>query len=230
MRSGFLAVCLLCLALSSPAAAQQGIPGANKLYFGLLGGIVIAPDEDLDGANGFSAVSSHETGFTFGGTLGYKFGFGPRVEAEFTYRRNRLSSLDVSNDGGVGTALGFGDLSNSTVSSGGTLWSMSGMLNGWFDFHITPTWVPYVGGGIGFTHASIDPDGSGIVLVDGSDSNFAAQAGVGMAFMHGEFLTFSLDYRYLRTLELDFQDAATGSTVNAVYQTHNIMFTVRGAF
>ena len=76
---------------------------------------------------------------------------GPRVEAEFTYRRNSLDTLEVENDGGLGTALGFGDLSNTTVSSGGTIWSMSGMLNGWFDFHVTPSWVPYVGGGAGVT-------------------------------------------------------------------------------
>ncbi|MDH3702512.1 MAG: porin family protein [Alphaproteobacteria bacterium] len=230
MRSGILAACVLCLAISSPAAAQQSIPGANKPYFGLLGGITIAPDEDIDGANGLSGVSSQETGFAFGGVAGYKFGFGPRIEAEFMYRRNRLSSLQLTNDGGLGTALGFGDLSGTTVSTSGTLWSMSGMLNGWFDFHITPAWVPYVGGGAGFTHASISNDGSSVVLIDGSDSNFSAQAGAGIAFIHGEFLTFSLDYRYLRTLELDFQDSVTGSTVNATYQTHNIMFTIRGAF
>ena len=230
MRSGILAACLFCLAISSPAAAQQPIPGANKLYFGAIGGVVIAPDADLDGANGFSAVSTHETGFTFGGVLGYKFSFGPRVEAEFTYRRNRLSNLEITNDGGLGTALGFGDLDGTTVTTSGTMWSMSGMVNGWYDFHITPIWVPYVGGGIGFTHASIDHDGGGIVIVDGSDSNFAAQAGVGVAFIHGDYLTFSLDYRYLRTLELDFQESATGTAVNATYQTHNIMFTMRGTF
>ncbi len=230
MRSGFLATCLFCLVLSSPAAAQKPTPGGDKFYFGLLGGVVVAPDEDIDGTNSFSGNQSYETGFTFGGVFGYKFPFGPRVEAEFTYRRNSLDTLEVENDGGLGTALGFGDLSNTTVSSGGTIWSMSGMLNGWFDFHVTPSWVPYVGGGAGVTYASISSDGSGLNLIDGSDTQFAAQLGVGIAYLHGDFLTFSLDYRYFRTLEMEFSDTATGAGVDATYHTHNIMFTMRGAF
>lgn len=230
-----LAACLLCFAISFQAGAQERSSSWGDWYFGMHGGITFAPTVNLsDSASGIDFDVEVEDGFVFGGALGYKFdfgaGFGPRFEVEATYRRNSLSALNVTSDGGIGTSLGIADLDGTVILIDGSFWSVSAMANGWLDVPLLGNWMAYAGVGVGITHAAIDPEGLSLVLVDDQDQQFSYQGGVGIGYVQNKDLTYSLDYRYFRALEMSFQDAIFGNTLKGNYESHNFIFTVRGNF
>lgn len=189
------------------------------LYAGLHAAAVILPDTKFVG-NGSELNYSFDPGFTLGGSFGYAFNFGLRLETEVSYR--------------VVQAKNF-ELSGATFTGSGNIDSVSGMLNSWFDIKflsfLLGDWIPYVGGGAGVVHAWSNVGNIGIPIVLATDDKFAWQGGAGFAYRIHDSILFSIDYRFFRTFgSFSFDDPYYAEPFKAKYKVHSITFGFRGFF
>ena len=218
---------LLCVPLAlvlSPAQAAEGP------YVSLQAGASFLSDADNAGG-GVSIESSFDTGFNVGGAIGYGIrNSGIRIEGEVSYRVNDLDNLTVTNDGGVGAALGVGSLNGLSLAADGDVSALSGMVNVFYDFQLANSVKPYVGGGIGVARLSInDAAVLGITLVDDDDIVFAYQVGGGVGFEATPTTTIFLDYRYFATADPSFSDVLAGA-FDSEYASHNVSVGIRYNF
>jgi outer membrane protein OmpA-like peptidoglycan-associated protein len=183
----------------------------------------------LGGANGpffsnFNGSARYDSGFNAGGRLGLQYG--PwRVEEEYSYRRNGLSSF-----GGFFNPGGTNAFSGERVTH-------SIMTNVIYDFTIGWPVTPHIGFGIGavdnvdsISLNTVTLNGLGPTTVSGpggvfgrigagtpfpnptlggtflkgSQWNFGYQAIVGVRYDINPLLAFDLDYRYLATTSPTF--------------------------
>jgi outer membrane protein OmpA-like peptidoglycan-associated protein len=183
----------------------------------------------LAGANGpffsnFNGSARYDSGFNAGGRLGLQYG--PwRVEEEYSYRRNGLSSF-----GGFFNPGGTNAFSGERVTH-------SIMTNVIYDFTIGWPVTPHIGFGIGavdnvdsISLNTVTLNGLGLTTVSGpggvlgrigagtpfpnptlggtflkgSQWNFGYQAIVGVRYDINPLLAFDLDYRYLATTSPTF--------------------------
>lgn len=210
------------VALSSAAVhAQQN---ERPFYVGVQGGLTFLNDADNIGTN-LDLEQETDTGFNFGGVVGYRVFPSFRVEAEVTYRNNDADKLAIASDGGIGNAVGVGDLDGQTVDARGDTSSISGMINGWFDVPVGGRipFTPYLGGGIGL--ANVDYDNiriMGQTALDDDDTVFAWQLGAGVRYPLTEAVNLSLDYRYFATSDPDLRSIA-GEEFEGEYNSHNVI-------
>jgi OmpA-OmpF porin, OOP family len=186
-------------------------------------------DSGLVPANGpffsnFNGSARYDSGFNAGGRLGLQYG--PwRVEEEYSYRRNGLSSF-----GGFFNPGGTNAFSGERVTH-------SIMTNVIYDFTIGWPVTPHIGFGIGavdnvdsISLNTVTLNGLGLTTVSGpggvlgrigagtpfpnptlggtflkgSQWNFGYQAIVGVRYDINPLLAFDLDYRYLATTSPTF--------------------------
>ena len=98
------------------------------------GKVSMLQDADNTGG-GISIKSEYESGFGLSGQVGATFG-GIRVEGELLWSTNDADKLVVTNDGGVGVALGVGSLNGLTLDADGDVNAIALMANGYYDFPI----------------------------------------------------------------------------------------------
>lgn len=213
----------LALVLSSAQAAEGP-------YVSLQGGASFLSDADNVGG-GISIESNFETGFGLAGAVGYGIrNSGIRVEGEVSYRRNGLDKLTVTNDGGVGAALGVGSLNGLSLAADGNVSALSGMVNAFYDFRLANRVKPYVGGGVGVARLSInDAAILGVTVADDDDIVFAYQVGGGVGFEATPKTTIFLDYRYFATADPSFSDVL-GGAFESEYASHNVSVGLRYNF
>jgi opacity protein-like surface antigen len=133
-----------------------------------------------------------DTGFTLNGAIGRYLDDVRvlRLEAEALYDRNDVSNID-------GTKAS-GNISNASL-----------MFNFLYDIHINASWIPYLGGGIGYSRVSIDNLSSpGALLVDDSDDVFSWQFKGGIAYQFNPSMAMTVGYRYYGTDNLVFSGPA----------------------
>jgi OOP family OmpA-OmpF porin len=194
------------LGISSGVHAQQlGYP-VSGLYIGAAGGFNLKGNESIKNlssnlqslSSGLSTpnlnVGTNIGGAAFG-AIGWGFGNGLRVEAEFDYRGNSFNNLSGVNPAGFGA---------STKASGSErLWGP--MFNVAYDFvDVVPWLVPYVGVGIGYQRAHLSnftATGTSIALspvLSSSDTraSFAAQGILGAAVPIAQVPGLSLTAEY----------------------------------
>ena len=87
-------------------------------------------------------MSEYETGFKVAGTVGYELAEGFRVEGELFFARADVAKVSYK---GV-PAAGVID-----VPISGTADHLGAFANVWYDFDTGSDWIPYIGGGLGFT-------------------------------------------------------------------------------
>lgn len=210
-----LGVVALCVFAFAPSIAD-----AEGLYWGLNGGWSMLDDPSNTGDTGFSIDAETENGPFFAGTLGYGFG-NFRVEGEISYRKNDIDELEITQDAGVGVALGVGDLDGLVVDASGDARSLAFMASGFFDVPLRGGFKPYLGAGIGVANIAADASTLGVSIVDDDDTVFAYQLMAGIGYeVHPQIVFFS-GYRYFATEDPGFTDAA-GGDFDSEYQTHNI--------
>jgi opacity protein-like surface antigen len=180
-----------------------------------------------------------DTGFAVAGAIGRRVGDNWRLEGEIGYRRNALDRLSLVGfftdavDGGRGNDIG-GDMS-----------ALSFMANVFYDIPLDMPLRPYLGGGVGLAHlwsSASFPNiaaAAAVCLIlqpcdnipterfSGSDTVFAYQAGVGLAYEIISNLTASVDYRYFATSDPSFR---TGGAKIDSYSTHNVSLNFRYEF
>lgn len=182
---------------------QGNVSKAGNFYIGGLGGVTLVSDSDVsDEEEDVSAEASFDTGFVFGGTVGYDFGY-IRTEGEISYRQNDLDELSEQGE---------------TEKLDGDISSLSFMANGFFEYENESRFTPYAGGGIGIARVEIDNDESY------DDTVFAYQIGAGLSYAATDKLSLDLSYRFLGTTDPNFDD------FEAEYHSHNIVFGLRYNF
>ncbi len=169
-----------CFGRAGTAAAALILSGAvvgsaqaddKDWYASIFAGAVV-PVDDVDYTNGITTAETDlNTGFTFGGALGYKWndvdlgGFTPRTEIEVNYSENNVGSLDFSGNG-VGLETVFEGSQISSVSILGNLFIDGPEL---LDTGITP----YIGGGVGVAITNHDVFyNAGLNFNDDGDTSF----------------------------------------------------------
>ena len=132
-------------------------------------------------------VSAEEMSIGQRAAIGYRYGNGFRSEIELYYVRYEpeeavLSHLDI-HDPMLAAAVTLEDANNSAMVAGG-IDGLALMANVYYDIDTNSIWVPYLGGGAGFTLATLDTrvsilgkEGEG----SGTDAVLTFQAMAGVA-------------------------------------------------
>lgn len=152
-----------------------------------------------------NADIEYDTGFSFGGALGYDLGNNTRVEGEVAYRTADLDR--VSGPGG-------------SFALTGELNVFSFLVNGYYDIKVDAPVTPFITGGIGFANTEI-ADGDDSV----DDNVFAYQLGAGLSYAVDNQMTIDFGYRYMSTSDPEFEES--GVTMESEYGSHNFYVGLR---
>jgi len=163
-------------ALCTPAVASDAV----GWYLGLgagwdhLGNVQIryspgGPNDDLHGSD--SALIT--------GSFGYRMPIGLRLEVEAGWDRHDLKSTGVNSTGDNGRLSNF-----------------SGLLNAAYDWHLSQRWDFTLGAGVGVGRNDIDVTAPGVIVANGTHTNFMWQALAGFSYSISDNLDLTLDWRY----------------------------------
>jgi outer membrane protein OmpA-like peptidoglycan-associated protein len=227
--------------LSLPVAAQAQVAPVSGLY--IAGGVGTNYTEPFD-TNLLGSVGSDKLSFNWGwaaaGSIGWGFGNGLRVEAEISYRNNRVNNFIVGN--------------RFTNPAGGTLEQTTIMFNGFYDIPFGTNVAgigisPYVGGGVGFGWARFDDVNGRLnattrANITGTGEGFAIQAIGGVAFGLDQFvpgLALTTEYRFMyfqpssvtaaaNVNNAGFAAIASRSNYEPLMYNHSILVGLRYAF
>ncbi len=203
---------------------------ANDAYFSVHGGATNLNEADqTSDSTVFSTAADYDTGFYVGGAVGVKLS-SFRFEFELGYSQVDADTLEVTNDAGIGVALGLGSLTGLTISLDGDVNTLSYMVNAYYEFENKTNFTPFVGFGIGAATVDYnDIKTSGVLLVDDSDTVFAYKIGGGLDYKISESLNLIGNYYYLATNDLEFTDS-TSAKFESEYSSHNVNFGIRYFF
>lgn len=203
-------LCIVAVAFFAAPALAAGP------YVGGEAGAVFLSESTFTSPGGDTDLKT-KTGFGLGLLGGFDYGT-YRVEGEFAYRRNNNKE---ATSGGTTDPVG-GDYS-----------SMALMVNGYYDFRmVSPTFVPYIGGGLGGARVSLkatDP-ATGSADIDDDDILFAYQFATGVGFAVNKQLTLDLGYKYFATANPSFEPTGGGVKVDGEYASHNLFLGARYSF
>jgi OOP family OmpA-OmpF porin len=184
------------------SAAEQAGP-----YVSFGAGANFLNDADISGS-GASNRAKFSDGWATVGALGYAFDKNWRSEFELGYRRNDIDSLQ-----------GGGNAGN--VNS----WSFMG--NVLYDVDTGTKWTPYVGAGVGalrYRAAGLQPTATS--SLNDSDTVFAYQGILGIAYDVTPRTQFYVDYHYLRADDPSVS-SSTGANLDSEYHSNTILLGFR---
>ncbi|MDE0202901.1 MAG: porin family protein [Rhodospirillaceae bacterium] len=185
---------------------------------------------------GATVKSEHDTGYKFGGVLGYHLDSNIRIEGELFLARAEIAQI-------TNTAITLpGPLSSVRISDvaldpTGTAEQFGAMLNVWYDFEMDNDWTPYVGAGLGFIRVDqgdLDYDegklANAVLMALGqqqqlppglvpepsaTDSAFAYQLGAGVGYALSDTTTLHVGYRLQALNGLEFTGTNQAASVRA---------------
>ena len=200
--------------------------GPGVYYGSLFGGWTGLDDLMLSGDEGQIQLNN-DSGFNVGFAIGQIQGKNLRSEIEVTYRSNDLDGMTLNDLGGA-TQFLEGD---------GTIESISGMLNVFWDFTDVRTRMkPYLGFGFGGVSADADFQIDGDrTLGDGNDTSLAYQWIGGISYETRRFSDLFVEYRYFAADSLHFNTTLPASAIidgdgELEYRTSSVVFGVRMKF
>ena len=214
-----------------------GTPGEEGfnclLPIGLLGNVqllnfcLLGPGEEqtdpTPGTPATGAIPSErfqydfKNGFGGGVTFGYGFESGFRPELNINY-----STADV--DRFKLLSLGGTPVDQDAQKIDGKVETIRLMFNTWYDLNLG-RFVPYLGGGVGAQRTKTDLPG----IASGDDINFAFQLGGGLGFLLTDYLTLSLDYRYVSADNPKYR-TDYDTSLETEYESQNAGLSLRYAF
>lgn len=194
---------LLALAAGSQAQGQGKDP---KLWY-VAGGLGARWTDDLTVSGAISGKLSMKPGYTGNVSIGrYLDDIRVlRLEVEGIYARNNFAK--------AGTANASGNLDNTSV-----------MVNVLYDIQTDTPWVPFLGGGIGYSRVGMNKLETGsTTLVDSATNAFAYQFKGGVAYHFNDSMAATVLYRYFATDNLSFagSSAAPGTVKTGGIRSHN---------
>ncbi|MBU3992560.1 MAG: outer membrane beta-barrel protein, partial [Alphaproteobacteria bacterium] len=193
------------VSLATPAIARE-----KAWYIEADAGAVAFENSEITGAGTGSTLNT-ETGYDFGGIVGYDFGMF-RLEAEASYRRAHVQDYTV-----LGTQF--------TGNMPGGSSALSGMVNGMFDFGPDDGLQAFVGGGVGVGRGKVQAFAPIGANINDSDTRFAYQALAGIRYPLNESVDFGLKYRFFNIDNLSLIDAA-GTPVETRLRSHSLLATL----
>lgn len=212
----------LLVALTMLVSGALGATAADGPYVAVSGGANFLNDSDAS-EPGATGTFKFDTGFAFSGAVG--IAQGPwRAELEIIYQENDFDSATV-------TATIFGTTITASGKLEGDTSSLAFMANGYYDIDTGSPVKPYLGLGVGIARVEINDlriAGSSLTPVNVDDTVFAFQAIVGASYEINPNLDLTLNYRYFRTVNPEFDSG--GVTTEAEYQNHSLMAGVRYRF
>ncbi|MGI9433630.1 MAG: outer membrane protein [Geminicoccaceae bacterium] len=160
--------CLLvagALAFASPASAQETGP-LSGLSLGFVAGASFFFDQSFENGGANFDLKYNVPGYVIGGQVGYQIATNVRLEAEVSY-----AATDAEVDAsvlGIQVASNNFDISTLNLTTGAYL-------------DLWPIWVlvPYVGGGLGYSFATVDINGS---LPEQDQNNFMLYGEAGVPY------------------------------------------------
>jgi opacity protein-like surface antigen len=222
-RTYFLtaAACSLALAIGYCSRAQ-----AEGFYAGVQGGATFFNDDYTRVViPPLPTIGSHtnfDVGWLAGASGGYEWPIGLALEEEFTFRESHLDRVATS--GGP-------------IFTGGDAHSYSIMTNGYYRWHNSTPFTPYIGGGAGESTVVLNnlhpAFGTGTGSFGGDDAVFAYQGIGGVSYAFSPRLSLAAEYRYFATLRPGFQANVAGANnvkVAPDYSSHNVLLRVNYSF
>ncbi len=205
---------------------------------------------------GATVKSEHDTGYKFGGVLGYHLDSGIRVEGELFLARAEIGQI-------TNTDISVGDQSITGLAvpldPTGTAEQFGAMLNLWYDIETDSDWTPYVGAGLGLIRidqGDLDYDEGRLVQAvvgtlaasgapvppvsalppipkpSATDTAFAYQIGAGIGYALSETTTLQVGYRLQALNGLEFTGMNQAASVRAEtdLQVHFLEIGIRQLF
>jgi opacity protein-like surface antigen len=192
--------CLAILAVLAPANlcfAQDAPVSASGFYLSGSVGADSMPNISAK-VNSFPVTSSWKTGYALTLAGGYRWDFGLRTELEYSYRDEKVKAF------------------NFTSPWLGTQWDNSLMVNVLYELPTGFALRPYIGVGGGGSHMSWGDNfrNRGPIIYDGTDTKFAWQAMIGVAYALTPQIDITVDYRLKGSESFNFRGsfANTGVT------------------
>ncbi len=140
-----------------------------------------------------------DNGWRVGAAIGYSFSSILAIEGEISYLNQDFDHAELDCIGALPCGADF-DLDGDAA-----IWT--GMVNLIAGFPVGNFFRPYIGGGIGFAHVSLnDLDDIGPFDLDDSDTSFAAQAFAGIDLMLTDNMALGGRYRVLHIGDIDLSD------------------------
>lgn len=232
MKSGRAFALGIVFSALTAASGYAQVVGSDEPYTGPDGPYLRAEGgwshlNDMKGSgtgtnSGLRFDSKEDSGFMAGGAAGWKFGQ-LRMELGLDFSGYDVSSIAVSNDGGLGARLHTTSLSGANSSPSGRVHVLSGMVNTYWDFRTGTPFVPYIGIGIGAARDSLDSFSvAGKPLSNSSDVEFAYQPMVGVRYLLTDAIALGVEYRYFATVQPTFKDSS-GQPFNGRIESHNVL-------
>lgn len=166
-----------------------------------------------------SGTLEYRVGGNFSGHLGYRI-CNFRAEGELLFNYSPLSTVKVA-----GASISRHVSFTNPLRLGGQTVLGAGLINGYYDFYdeeMDPTWVPYVGLGIGYSYLRNTVSYTLPYLykqvfsltTKNNESSPVGQAILGISYYTSDDLSIGLDYRYITTKSL--------SDIHSRLQIHTI--------
>lgn len=211
----------LLVAGSSQAAEQTSSTGP---YFRAFGGYSLLEQPSIQGDNITNGPTGNGTGrgelstsggFWGGAAGGYHWGVF-RLEGMGSYESHSLGAFDSPQFSYVDTSGVRHTDRNAHPSLSGDLRIFTGFLNAVLDVKFGSAFEPFIGGGVGFAHVTMDnvtgsSNGNAFKLTDGSDTVLAFQALAGFAYRFTPTVAAELGYRFVTLNDPSFKDNLGGS-------------------
>jgi outer membrane protein OmpA-like peptidoglycan-associated protein len=201
------------IVISAGVVDAQQTPG---WYIGGQGGWTNLNSENptftTGGGGVFPFSANYDAGWNAGGTVGYEWPMGVRLEGEATYRQNNFSNITGP--------MGLG------VAPVGNVHSLALMANAIYDFMPNNRWTPYLGAGVGAANDTVsNVTLLGITSNSANSWEFAYQGIAGVKFAATPQISLALDFRYFGTTTPSYSIAG-GTWGNGGYNTENIMLNI----
>lgn len=186
------------LLISGSALAAQSLPEG----FYLQGQIGLSQLQGADfsgqiGGSSQSVATDFDDGYGLRFALGKEVvawsnsNIGTRIELEFAYQNNDADTVNFSGNGPAPEGNVSGDVSSASL-----------FANVLFDFKQSGKFTPFAGFGLGLTRSDLDVVYGPGVVIRGDDTNFAAQAIVGVSYAVNEQTSLVFDARYARAFDV----------------------------
>lgn len=202
-----------------------------------------------------TALNEYDTGYKLGGSLGYAFQSGLRIEVEAFHASAEVSKLTYSDV--VVPAINFQFRESTELSVSGAALQSAAMINVWYDFDTVGQWTPYIGAGYGelrIDFGDVDYDTNGLaqlvanailqasglpgapILPPGyvpelspKDTTTAYHFGGGVSWELSDSIQIQLGYRYQASGDIEFFGANSNATANArtEQKTHFVELGIR---
>jgi opacity protein-like surface antigen len=173
----------------------------SNWYISIHGGLKLGEDWEDETFDNYEIEFETDNGWRAGAAVGYSFSSIFAIEGEISYLRQNFDEATIEDCGPCLPGALLGD--EFDLDGDASIWT--GMVNLIAGFPLGTFVRPYVGGGIGFAHVSLDVGDIDPELdFDDDDVAFAAQGFAGIDLMLSENMAIGGRYRLLHIGDVEF--------------------------